>query len=45
MINIYYREIRKYHPLTKEQEQQLTTLVKLGDEQARKTLIEHNLAW
>ena len=43
MINIYYREIRKYQPLTKEQEQQLTTLVKLGDEQARKTLIEHNL--
>ena len=43
MINIYYREIRKYNPLTKEQEQQLTTLVKLGDEQARKTLIEHNL--
>lgn len=43
MINIYYREIRKYHPLAKEQEQQLTTLVKLGDEQARKTLIEHNL--
>jgi RNA polymerase nonessential primary-like sigma factor len=43
MINIYYREIRKYHPLTKEQEQQLTRLVKHGDEQARKTLIEHNL--
>jgi RNA polymerase nonessential primary-like sigma factor len=43
MINIYYREIRKYQPLTKEKEQQLTTLVKLGDEQARKTLIEHNL--
>ena len=43
MINIYYREIRKYQPLTKEQEQRLTTLVKLGDEQARKTLIEHNL--
>lgn len=43
MINIYYREIRKYQPLTKEQEQQLTTLVKQGDEQARKTLIEHNL--
>ena len=43
MINIYYREIRKYQPLTKEQEQQPTTLVKQGDEQARKTLIEHNL--
>ena len=43
MINIYYREIRKYQALAKEQEQQLTTLVKLGDEQARKTLIEHNL--
>lgn len=43
MINVYYREIRKYQPLTKEQEQQLTRLVKHGDEQARKTLIEHNL--
>lgn len=43
MINIYYREIRKYQPLTKEQEKQLTRLVKHGDEQARKTLIEHNL--
>lgn len=43
MINVYYREIRKYHPLTKEQEQQLTRLIKHGDEQARKTLIEHNL--
>lgn len=43
MINIYYREIKKYQLLTKEQEQQLTTLVKQGDEQARKTLIEHNL--
>lgn len=43
MINIYYREIRKYQPLTKEQEQHLTRLVKQGDEQARKALIEHNL--
>ena len=43
MINIYYREIKKYQLLTKEQEQQLATLVKQGDEQARKTLIEHNL--
>ena len=43
MISIYYREIRKYQPLTQEQEQQLTTLVKQGDKQARKTLIEHNL--
>ena len=43
MINIYYREIRKYHPLPPALEQRLTILIQLGDEQARQTLIEHNL--
>lgn len=43
MINIYYREIRKYHPLPPALEQRLTILIQQGDEQARQTLIEHNL--
>lgn len=43
MINIYYREIRKYHPLSPALEQRLTILIQQGDEQARQTLIEHNL--
>lgn len=43
MINIYYREIRKYHPLPPSLEQRLTILIQQGDEQARQTLIEHNL--
>ena len=43
MINIYYREIRKYHPLPPTLEQRLTILIQQGDEQARQTLIEHNL--
>ena len=43
MIDIYYREIRKYHPLPPALEQRLTILIQQGDEQARQTLIEHNL--
>ena len=43
MINIYYREIRQYHPLPPALEQRLTILIQQGDEQARQTLIEHNL--
>ena len=43
MINIYYREIRQYHPLSPALEQRLTILIQQGDEQARQTLIEHNL--
>lgn len=43
MIDIYYREIRKYHPLPPSLEQRLTILIQQGDEQARQTLIEHNL--
>ena len=43
MINIYYREIRQYHPLPPALEQRLTNLIQQGDEQARQTLIEHNL--
>ena len=43
MINIYYREIRKYHPFPPALEQRLTILIEQGDEQARQTLIEHNL--
>ena len=43
MIKIYYREIRKYHPLPPALEQRLTILIEQGDEQARQTLIEHNL--
>lgn len=43
MINIYYREIRKYHPLPPALEQRLTILIQQGDEQARQMLIEHNL--
>ena len=43
MINIYYREIRKYHPLPPALEQRLTILIQQGDEQARQTLVEHNL--
>lgn len=43
MINIYYREISKYHILTLEEEQDLLKLVKQGDSQARKMLIESNL--
>lgn len=43
MIDIYYREIRKYHPLPPALEQRLTILIQQGDGQARQTLIEHNL--
>lgn len=43
MIDIYYREIRQYHPLSPALEQRLTILIQQGDEQARQTLIEHNL--
>ena len=43
MINIYYREISKYHILTLEEEQELLTLIKQGDGLARKKLIESNL--
>lgn len=43
MINIYYREIHKYHPLPPALEQRLTILIQQGDEQARQMLIEHNL--
>ena len=43
MINIYYREISKYHILTLEEEQELLTLIKQGDGLARKRLIESNL--
>lgn len=43
MINIYYREISKYHTLTPEEEQELLARVKQGNGQARKTLIESNL--
>ena len=43
MINIYYREISKFHTLRLEEEQDLLKLVKQGDEQARKILIESNL--
>lgn len=43
MIDIYYREIRKYHPLPPALEQRLTILIQQGDEQARQTLIKHNL--
>lgn len=43
MIDIYYREIRKYHPLPPALEQRLTILIQQGDEQARQMLIEHNL--
>lgn len=43
MLHIYYRDIKKYQPLSKGQEQQLTRQIKQGDEEARKTLIEHNV--
>lgn len=43
MINIYYRDISRFRTLSAEEEQELLKQVKLGDEQARKTLIESNL--
>lgn len=43
MINIYYQEISKFPTINAEEEQELLILIKLGDEQARKTLIECNL--
>lgn len=43
MLHIYYRDIKKYQPLSKGQEQQLTRQIKQGNEEARKTLIEHNV--
>lgn len=43
MINIYYREISKFPIINAEEEQELLILIKQGDEQARKTLIECNL--
>ena len=43
MINIYYQEINKLRPITLEEEQELLTLIKQGDELARKRLIEGNL--
>lgn len=43
MLHIYYRDIKKNQPLSKGQEQQLTRQIKQGDEEARKTLIEHNV--
>ena len=43
MINIYHRDISRFRTLSTEEEQELLKQVKLGDEQARKTLIESNL--
>lgn len=43
MINIYHRDISRFRTLSAEEEQELLKQVKLGDEQARKTLIESNL--
>lgn len=43
MINIYHRDISRFRTLSAEEEQELVKQVKLGDEQARKTLIESNL--
>ena len=43
MINIYHRDISRFRTLNAEEEQELLKQVKLGDEQARKTLIESNL--
>lgn len=43
MINIYHRDINRFRTLSAEEEQELLKQVKLGDEQARKTLIESNL--
>jgi RNA polymerase sigma factor (sigma-70 family) len=43
MINTYHRDISRFRTLSAEEEQELLKQVKLGDEQARKTLIESNL--
>lgn len=43
MINIYHRDISRFRTLSAEEEQELLKQVKLGDVQARKTLIESNL--
>lgn len=43
MINIYHRDMSRFRTLSAEEEQELLKQVKLGDEQARKTLIESNL--
>lgn len=43
MINIYHRDISRFRTLSAEEEQELLKQIKLGDVQARKTLIESNL--
>lgn len=42
-VETYFKEIRKFKPLRKEEEIKLTDLIKMGDEAAKKKLVESNL--
>lgn len=42
-VRSYFKEINKYKPLTKKEEQKLGEKIKLGDEKAREKLIKANL--
>lgn len=42
-VETYFKEIRKFKPLKKEEEIELTDRIKLGDEAAKKKLVESNL--
>lgn len=43
VVDTYFKEIRKFKPLTKEREIELTERIKNGDETAKRDLVEANL--
>ena len=43
VVETYFKEIRKFKPLTKEKELELTERIKNGDDEAKRALVEANL--
>lgn len=43
VVETYFKEIRKFKPLTKEKELELTERIKNGDDEAKRSLVEANL--
>lgn len=43
VVETYFKEIRKFKPLTKEKELELTERIKNGDDDAKRALVEANL--